>query len=709
MAVSSAACINLAVLAQQRRRDAVQTEQASMQVVNKAFVEANSTIEAAKKMVAASEAKSQHLANSTIQAAKKMVAASEAESQHLANSTIEDAKKMIAASEAKSQQLTASTKRVAEKEILAINLQVNKTIEILKNNIRSSQSDCTLQASAVVKAEEKILHLKQLHAIKLKSLKVKHKRAFRSTRALHAARSAKQRCHATNELNRLRELLYGQNLMIDGALEEMLDERRDARQAVRLLTNSAEALKSLASDRLSKIKLWKRKCDDLYLLKDAYTKQSGEMVEMQQKIKEYEILTEEMTEDYESTILTMCPRLIEKNRVKNRTNKYGHQEWMPFIDKLIIELLCDRVPPTCIQLALVSVTKGEQTTCIHMFLILLSLHCILTLLSTVVFPNHNVIRELPSLRHIRMCRTVLLRTTKTLAAYRLGNATSWKQLHTDETGRQQKQLVNVVINIVNEGGDFKSICLSGSIIAEDSTAEEQSRAIIASFSEAGQLLQEWTQVTIDMFPKRQDLANMIPDPSHMCPTKLLGGMISTDTCNTARKTRQTLSNHIIQMGRDRGFNDEALVLYQGNCHQHLRNILVDAAVDHLSSKLSQLLCEDLAIIPTHLRVTCKISDILCARDKEFNFTANYAKGHGGMFHAWMETFRPGCLFVPVVRVLNGNRQDASFEGAFPLYVGRSHMVAFLNERLCAGMSVTVCVIKLHIQMPSHVFFFSRCF
>ena len=64
------------------------------------------------------------------------------------------------------------------------------------------------------------------------------------------------------------------------------------------------------------------------------------------------------------------------------------------------------------------------------------------------------------------CRTLLLRTTKTLAAYQLGKERSCKQLHTNETGRQQKQLVNVVINIINESGDFKSICLSGSIIAE---------------------------------------------------------------------------------------------------------------------------------------------------------------------------------------------------------------------------------------------------
>jgi len=147
-----------------------------------------------------------------------------------------------------------------------------------------------------------------------------------------------------------------------------------------------------------------------------------------------------------------------------------------------------------------------------------------------------------------------------------------------------------------------------------------------------------------------------PPPDAMSPTKLLGGMVSTDTCNTARLTRQTLCDAIIQKGRDK------------------------SGQNHLSSKLSHLLCEDLAIIPPHLCVTCKIGDIL-------HFTANYAKGHGGMFHAWMETFRPGSLFVPVVQVLNGNRQDASFEGTFPLYVGCSHMVAFLNERLCSGKAL----------------------
>ena len=125
----------------------------------------------------------------------------------------------------------------------------------------------------------------------------------------------------------------------------------------------------------------------------------------------------------------------------------------------------------------------------------------------------------------------------------------------------------MVINIINESGNFKSICLSGSIIAEDSTAEEQSRSIIASFGEAGQLLHEWKDVTLEMFPRRQDLIDMIPDPSDMSPTKLLGGMVSTDTCNTARLMRQTLCDAIIKEGREAGLEDDMLHMYQGNCHQ----------------------------------------------------------------------------------------------------------------------------------------------
>ena len=97
------------------------------------------------------------------------------------------------------------------------------------------------------------------------------------------------------------------------------------------------------------------------------------------------------------------------------------------------------------------------------------------------------------------------------------------------------------------------------------------------------------------FPSCNDLLDMILEPKDMSPTKLLGEMVSTDTCNTARLTRHTLCNAIIQKGREMGLDNEKLTMYQGNCHQYLRNILVDAGENYLSSKLSHLLCAPEAI------------------------------------------------------------------------------------------------------------------
>ena len=55
-----------------------------------------------------------------------------------------------------------------------------------------------------------------------------------------------------------------------------------------------------------------------------------------------------------------------------------------------------------------------------------------------------------------------------------------------------------------------------------------------------------------------------------------------------------------------------------------------------TSLISWVICFVKILLSSHhIFVTCKIGDILRACNKEFNFTANYAKGHGGMF------FRPG--------------------------------------------------------------------
>ena len=83
------------------------------------------------------------------------------------------------------------------------------------------------------------------------------------------------------------------------------------------------------------------------------------MEELEIQLLEYELIIEEMTEEYEATIHSMYLWMIEKTRVKNRTNNYGHQEWRPHVDKLIIEMLCNRTPPTCIQSVMVAFSNGK--------------------------------------------------------------------------------------------------------------------------------------------------------------------------------------------------------------------------------------------------------------------------------------------------------------------------------------------------------------
>jgi hypothetical protein len=100
--------------------------------------------------------------------------------------------------------------------------------------------------------------------------------------------------------------------MIDGCLDEMRDERK----AAQLALASANQLKIAATGKMEKVKWWKGKCDELKWLNNAYVRQSMKIEEMQLKINEYKALAENMTEDYEETILSMCPQHIEKAHVR---------------------------------------------------------------------------------------------------------------------------------------------------------------------------------------------------------------------------------------------------------------------------------------------------------------------------------------------------------------------------------------------------------
>ncbi len=279
---------------------------------------------------------------------------------------------------------------------------------------------------------------------------------------------------------------------------------------------------------------------------------------------------------------------------------------------------------------------------------------------------------------------MLLYCTKALAAYQLGHAKDWIQLHTDETSRRQVSIVNVVISILSDDNALKMICMSGSIISKDGTADEQRRAIIGAFNESGRLLQEWRDMTATMYPDEIELLSTIPKSEVMSSTKLIGGYISHDNCATANKTGNLLMDLILSLGKEASMSDADLILFQGHCFNHLRNTWFDAIENYPSRKLTEYLKYDLELIPHHLRVSCKISDLLRQVDKEYSLTANYFKGSGDDYADWKARFCPGKQYLPPIRVLGGNRQDAAFEGALPVYDGRGDMFIFTDKCLLSS-------------------------
>ena len=355
-------------------------------------------------------------------------------------------------------------------------------------------------------------------------------------------------------------------------------------------------------------------------------------------------------------------------------------QWMPHVDKLIVEMLANRTPAPSIQ-------KN-----------ILAMAC-------VIHPNLNIVHELPSLKHIRNMRTILLSTSKTLAVYRLALVKRWIQLHTDETSRTHKTLLNLIVNILEDDDEeLKSICLSCSIIAEDGTAEEQARAIMASFAEFAQLLDDWREATMHLFPGQADLLDAIPLASQMSPAKLLGSFISTDTCPTARSLRPILIKGIKQFCRDElNMSDDEIEknpTLEADCWHHMRNIICNGIRKELCSHMHTALKDDMEAIPSHLRINCSLDNLCRMCDKEFNKTANYAKGHGGEFEYWMGIHRSGELLMPIVRALGGNRQDGAFEGALPIYMGRQYFVAFLHDFLCSNDTENGLQFSLYLTLRS---------
>jgi hypothetical protein len=98
---------------------------------------------------------------------------------------------------------------------------------------------------------------------------------------------------------------------------------------------------------------------------------------------------------------------------------------------------------------------------------------------------------------------------------------------------------------------IRSICLDLAIITKNSTAREQSSAIIGVFEDLLSLLTDWQDETTMMYTKQPELLSFIADPVLIDIKRLLGVMVEYDSCNTARKCGDMMCSSIIESCRER--------------------------------------------------------------------------------------------------------------------------------------------------------------
>ena len=129
---------------------------------------------------------------------------------------------------------------------------------------------------------------------------------------------------------------------------------------------------------------------------------------------------------------------------------------------MCFELLYHRTPPSCISPSILTVASA-------------------------IFPNSDVVKELPTTCFICQLQTVILAVIETLVAYQLTWVLMFAQMFTDGTSHHRIEMKNLIIRFVSDNG-FKCITLSSSIFAKPKSADVSVIAIMNAFKEGRELL-----------------------------------------------------------------------------------------------------------------------------------------------------------------------------------------------------------------------------
>ena len=279
-----------------------------------------------------------------------------------------------------------------------------------------------------------------------------------------------------------------------------------------------------------------------------------------------------------------------------------------------------------------------------------------------------------------------------LAAFRVALARRVISFGFDESTKFGMGLLstNTQIEPHDAPGTTVDVVQRGACLTAGGTAAEICASIDTKiFSHSRRLLAGWRAEHIAKFGEGSWEADGGPTPDSIGMHRLSEEtLLMSDTCNAARAAKRLLVDAAEKASRlkigdaawakmSEAQREKSCTTFVGDCHQHLRNIIINAmgiaATEHLKAALE----DDLAEFSSFDRMSVDAMDLIRAVWKEMHPGQEYAKGKGREFLAWLKKNHAGEMYMPIFNA-KGTRQDAVLDGSLPIFANYLPMLDFLH-------------------------------
>ena len=298
----------------------------------------------------------------------------------------------------------------------------------------------------------------------------------------------------------------------------------------------------------------------------------------------------------------------------------------------------------------------------------------------------------PCARQMRKMRSEVAIAGEMIAALRVALAVRIISFGFDESTKWGLGLLstNTQLEPHDAPGTSVDVVMRGASLTNGGTAEHLSKEIEGKlFSHARRLLTLWKEEHERMFGEGSWAKADMPSADNIGLHRLSeNAVIMSDTCNAARATKRLLAEMAEKAGRERlgteawekmseEEREEKVKCHLGDCHDHMRNIIIKAMATAATEFLKDKLADSLENFSSFDRVSVDGMELIRSTCKELHPNGEYAKGKGREMKATREAKHASALWLPIFNT-SGTRMDAAFDGAVPLYVNRMIILDLLH-------------------------------